>query len=299
MRKLTFLLGFCCFVVAAGLRADTVTLVDGTSMTGDVLRFDDAGLMLRLPDNTYTNLAWSQFSQDSLKELSQNQKIARIVEPFIEPNEPQRPAQQEITVKPVTRLELPAHPSLIGGIVQSPVGLMVLLVLYGANLVAAFEIALFKLRKPAEVMGLSAILPVIGPIIFMFMGEKPAAPPPELPTEVVTAPAGTVGGPQTEVPILEFTHKAEEKKPEPQIYARGKFTLNKRFVETKFAGFVGQPKGDAINFSMELKTAKEQYAVDRILQVTATEVVLETVQRTQATVLLTDILEIKLIPKTA
>jgi hypothetical protein len=50
---------------------------------------------------------------------------------------------------------------------------------------------------------------------------------------------------------------------------------------------------------MELKTAKEQYAVDRILQVTATEVVLETVQRTQATVLLTDILEIKLIPKTA
>jgi hypothetical protein len=75
--------------------------------------------------------------------------------------------------------------------------------------------------------------------------------------------------------------------------------LNKRFVETKFAGFVGQPKGDAINFNMELKTAKEQYAVDRILQVTATEVVLETAQRTQATVLLTDILEIKLIPKTA
>jgi hypothetical protein len=299
VRKLTFLLGFCCFVGAAGLRADTITLVDGTSMTGDVLRFDDEGLMLRLPDNTYTNLAWSQFSQDSLKELSQNQKIARIVEPFIEPTEPQRPSQQEITVKPVTRLELPAHPSLIGGFVQSPVGLMVLLVLYGANLVAAFEIALFKLRKPAEVMGLSAILPVIGPIIFMFMGEKPAPPAQELPTEVVTAPAGTVGGPQTEVPILEFTNKPEEKKPEPQIYARGKFTLNKRFVETKFAGFVGQPKGDAINFSMELKTAKEQFAVDRILQITATEVVLETVQRTQATVLLTDILEIKLIPKTA
>jgi len=292
-------LAICLILVAAGSRSETVTLVDGASLSGDILRFDDNGLMLRLPDNSYTNLEWSQFSQDSLKDLSQNAKIAPLVEPFIVPTEPQRPAQAQITVSPVKRLIRPANPSLIGGVVQSPVGLFVLLVLYAANLVAAYEIALFKLRKPGEVMGLSAILPLIGPIIFLVIAEKAATPVAEEPTEAVMAPAGTVDNPQVEVPILEHTHKTEEKKPEPQVYARGKFTLNKRFVETKFAGFIGQPKGEALQFNMELKTAKEQLAVDRILQVTVTEVVLETVQRKQVKVLLTDILEIKLIPRVA
>jgi hypothetical protein len=298
VRKLHFILGFCILVVATGLRAETVTLLDGSSLSGDILRFDGEGLMLRLPDNTYTNLAWSQFSQDSLKDLSsQNPKIGSIVEPFIEPSEPEHPAQAQIDIKPVSRLDRPAHPSLIGGFVQSPVGLFILLVLYAANLWAAFEISLFKLRKPAEVMGLSAILPLIGPIIFLVMGEKPPPAASEEPTEAVTAPAGTVGGAQTDIPIIEVTNKVEEKKPETQLFARGKFTFNKRFVETKFAGFIGEPKGEAIHFKMELKSAKEQFAVDRITQITMTEVIFDTVQRKQVTVLLADIQEIKLVPK--
>ena len=297
MRKLHILLAFCfCFVVA-GLRGETVTLLDGAALTGDILKSDDEGMMLRLQDNTYTNLSWSQFSQTSLKDLAQNQKIARFVEPFIEPSEPEHALQAEITVKPVSRLTRPAHPSLILGLLQSPVGWFLLLVLYGANLVAAYEISLFKLRKPAEVMGLSALLPVIGPVVFLVKAEKQAAPDTEVPSEAVMVPAGTLENPQGEVPIVEFAQKVEEKKPEPQVFARGKFTLNKRFVETKFAGFIGQPKGDGLNFNMELKTAKEQYAVERILQVTATEVILDTVQRQQVKILLGDILEIKLIPK--
>jgi hypothetical protein len=261
------------------------------------LKSDDEGMMLRLQDDNYTNLSWSQFSQDSLKQLQQNPKIARFVEPFIEPSEPEHAPQADITVNPVKRMTRPAHPSLILGVAQSPVGLFLLLVLYVANLLAAYEIALFKLRKPAEVVGLSALLPVIGPVVFLVMAEKPAAPAEEAPSEAVMVPAGTVGNPQAEIPIVEFAHKAEEKKPEPQIFARGKFTLNKRFVETKFAGFIGQPKGDGLNFNMELKTAKQQYSVERIMEVTATEVIFDTVQRQQVKVLLADILEIKLIPK--
>jgi hypothetical protein len=284
-------------LVAAGLRGETVTLLDGTALTGDILKSDDEGMMLRLQDDNSTNLSWSQFSQDSLKQLQQNPKIARFVEPFIEPSEPEHAPQAAITVNPVKRLTRPAHPSLILGMVQSPVGLFLLLVLYAANLLAAYEIALFKLRKPAEVVGLSALLPVIGPVVFLVMGEKPAAPAEEAPSEAVMAPAGTVGNPQAEIPIVEFAHKVEEKKPEPQVFARGKFTLNKRFVETKFAAFIGQPKGDGLNFNMELKTAKQQYAVERIMEVTATEVIFDTVQRQQVKVLLNDILEIKLIPK--
>jgi hypothetical protein len=283
---------------ALASRADTLTLTDGTALSGDVLKFDDNGVMLRLSEDNYTNLEWARFSQESLKQLSQNPKIAPFAEPFIEPSEPVHAAQQEeITIKPVDRLERPAHPSLIVGLVTSPVGLFILLVIYAANLAAAYEISLVKMRTPGEVMGLSAVLPVIGPIIFLSMKEKPAAAEEVAPTEAVMAPAGTAENPQEEIPIVEVTRKVEEKKPEPQIYSRGKFTFNKRFVETKFAGFIGEAKGDALNFTMEAKTAKEQLAVERIMQVSNSEVIFDTVKRGQVAVLLTDILEIKLNPK--
>lgn len=288
----------CFFAVSLASRADTVTLTDGASLTGDVLKFDGNGLMLRLPDNSYTNLEWGQFSQDSLKQLAQNPKMAQLVEPFIEPTEPERPAQAAITVKPVSRLERPAHPSLIAGFLESPVGLFVLLVLYAANLVAAFEISLFKMRKPGEVMGLSAVLPLIGPIIFLVMSEKIETPEEAAPTEAVTAPSGSTQNPQEEIPIIEVTRKTEEKKPEPQIFTRGKFTFNKRFVETKFADFIGVASGEALNFTMAVKTSKEQLTVERIMQVTPGEVIFETAPRGQVTVLLADIQEIKLNPKT-
>ena len=252
--------------------------------------------MLRLAGDTYTNVEWPRFSQDSLKQLSQNPKLAPFAGPFIEPTG-QRADQAEVTIKPVKRLERPARPSLIGGFVTSPIGLFILLLLYAANLVAAYEIALFRMRTPGEVMGLSAILPLIGPIIFLSMKEKAPVAEEIAPTEAVTAPAGTAGNPEEEIPIVEVTRKVEEKKAEPQIFSRGKFTFNKRFVETKFAGFIGEAKGDALNFTMEAKTSKEQFVVERIMQVTANEVIFDTVQRGQVTVLLTDIQEIKLNPK--
>lgn len=283
----------------AGLasRADTLTLKDGSTLSGDILKFDNNGVMLRLSEDSYTNLEWTRFSQDSLKQLSQNPKIAQFAEFFIEPTESARPAQEEITIKPVARLERPAHPSVILGMVTSPVGLFILLMIYAANLAAAYEISLFRMRTPGEVMGLSAILPVIGPIIFLSMKEKPVAAEETAPMEAVTAPGGTAENPQEEIPIVEVTRKTEEKKPEPQIFSRGKFTFNKRFVETKFAGFIGEAKGEALNFTMEVKTAKEKFAVERIMQVSPNEVIFDTAQRGQVTVLLTDIQEIILNPK--
>ena len=293
-----FVIGFCFLVLVTATRADTVTLSDGSTFTGDILKFDDQGLMLRLQDNNYTNISWSQFSQDSLKQLSQNQKIAPYVTPFIEPAPVTPQAQVQVNIKPVSRLPMPAHASILGGLFGSSVGLFILFAIYVSNLVAAYEISVMKLRKPAEVMGLSAILPIIGPVIFLWLPEQTAAGVEEAPTEVVTAPAGTAGNPTEQIPIVEITNKPEEKKTEPQVFSRGKFTFNKRFVETKFAGFIGVPKGEALAYTMELKTPKDVHAVENILQVSASEVMLET-KRGQFTVLLSDIQEIKLNPKPA
>lgn len=298
MRKLLFLFSLVLLVAGGALAAETLTLTDGGTVSGEIIKSDDNGLMLRLPGETYatTNVSWSHMSQESLKQLAANPKLKTYAEPFIEPDASQRPAKADIQINPVTRLERPAKPSLFGGLVGSPVGLFIFLVLYAANLYAGYEVAIIRARPTVQVIGLSAVLPVIGPVIFLALPMKVEAPPE---SEPVYAPAGTAAaaGQRTpeEIQIVEASWRKEEKPPEPQIFARGKFTFNKRFVETKFAGYLGAPKGEALKFTLELKTATAQHAVEHILQVAATEVMLET-KRGQVTVPLADIQEIKLTP---
>ena len=285
-------------VVASATAAETLALTDGSTQAGDIVKFDDNGLMLRGAGDAYVTVPWGKLSQDSLKHLTENPKIKPLVEVFIAPDESQRPAKPEIKVNAVTRLEHPANPSLFGGLTGSPVGLFILLVLYLANLYAAFEVSVVRARPAVQVIGLSAVLPIIGPVIFLAMPMKVEAPPEE---NVFAAPAGTAAAAAQRTPeeiqIVEASWRQEDKKPEAQIFARGKFTFNKRFVETKFAGFIGELKGEALNFSMEVKTASTQFAVERIQQVAATDVIFETVQSGQVTVPLADILEIELTPK--
>ena len=285
-------------VVASATAAETLALTDGSTQAGDIVKFDDNGLMLRGAGDAYVTVPWGKLSQDSLKHLTENPKIKPLVEVFIAPDESQRPAKPEIIVNAVTRLEHPANPSLFGGLTGSPVGLFILLVLYLANLYAAFEVSVVRARPAVQVIGLSAVLPIIGPVIFLAMPMKVEAPPEE---NVFAAPAGTAAAAAQRTPeeiqIVEASWRQEDKKPEAQIFARGKFTFNKRFVETKFAGFIGELKGEALNFSMEVKTASTQFAVERIQQVAATDVIFETVQSGQVTVPLADILEIELTPK--
>ena len=89
------------------VRADTFALADGSSLTGDIVKSSDTGLMLHTPDDVYTNVLWTKFSQDALKQLSANPKIKPFVEPFIEIPESERPQKPEIKINDVTRLELP------------------------------------------------------------------------------------------------------------------------------------------------------------------------------------------------
>ncbi len=294
MRKIFFSLFL--LVATFAVHADNITLSDGAAFTGDILKSDANGIMVRIGDGVYTNVSWGKLSQDSLKQLSQNPKITAYAEPFIEPTAPEHPPKAEITVKPVTRLEHPAHPSIILGLLSSPVGLFVLLVLYVANLLAAYEVGLIRARSPLQMIGLAAIIPVISPIVFLWLPiySKKVE---EVPMEAVMAPSGSLEDAAAEVEIIAAANKVEEKKLEPQIFARGKFTFNKRFVETKFAGYFGETKGDAKIYTLELRTTKATFTVERIMQISPTELILETTPPGQVTVLLADIQEVKLNPK--
>jgi ribosome maturation factor RimP len=297
VRKLLFLFSLALVIAFGAVAAETLTLTDGSSQSGDIVKFDDNGLMLRTAGDAYVNVPWGKLSQESLKQLTENLKIKPYVEVFIEPDASQRPPKPEIRVNPVSRLERPANPSLFGGLVGSPVGLFILLVLYAANLYAAFEVSIIRARPALQVIGLSAVLPVIGPVIFLALPMKVDAPPEETGGAVSTG-VGAEKSP-AEIQIVEASWRPEEKPPEAQVFARGKFTFNKRFVETKFASFFGEPKGDALKFSMEVRTTQAQFAVARIMQVAATDVTFVTAPPGQVTVPLADILEIKLTPKTA
>jgi hypothetical protein len=104
-----------------------------------------------------------------------------------------------------------------------------------------------------------------------------------------------------EIQIAEVSPQEMEKdtKPKPQVFARGKFTFNKRFIETKFAGFVGELKGDGKLFVMSIRTTKETFTVNYITQIRASDFILETVEKGAVTVPLADLKEITLTPKPA
>jgi HAMP domain-containing protein len=304
VRKFLILLSLWFGLTASVFAAETLTLnlTDGTSVTGDIVKSDDNGMMIHTTTDAYTTIQWARFAQDALKQLVKNPKLQGYVEPFIEPTAADRPPKPEIKAPSVTRvIKSPdqLHPSLFGGLVHSSVGLFILLVIYAANLYAAFEIAVVRGKPIGVAMAVSAVLPLIGPVFFLTQPIK--MPPTEEELAAEGAPAGAApGSPQEEIQIVAASWQGsqEEKKPQPQIFSRGKFTLNKRFIETKFAGFIGEEKGDAKTFTMEVKTLKETFAVERIMQVGATEAIFET-PNGQVTVPFADIQEIKLNPKTA
>jgi hypothetical protein len=296
--------------LAAGVyAAETFALANGATFSGDIVKFDDHDAMIHTSTDTYTNINWPDFSQDTLKQLATNPKYRAAAMWFIEPGE--RPAKPAITVKYDRPMSLPEHPSILGGLVGSSLGWFLLLVIYAANLYAAFEVAVVRGKPVPVVMGLSAVLPIVGPIIFLSQPMKPVeeetapeeitpageAPAPGVPGALALATdSPATGHEDIQIVSASWQPSQEEKKPQPQVFSRGKFTLNRRFIETKFAAFVGEPKGEALAFTMEIKTLKETIAVECIKLVGPTEAILET-PNGQMTVPFADIQEFKLIPK--
>ncbi|MEI8290444.1 MAG: hypothetical protein WCH99_13320 [Verrucomicrobiota bacterium] len=294
MRNALFIISLWFAAIAGATGAENLMLTDGATVTGEIVKADENILILRLPGEVYsaTNLPWLQLSQDALKSLADNPKTKAYVTPFL-----QHSPAPEIKTTPITRLAMPESPSLFGGLAKSSVGVFILLVLYAANLYASYEVAIVRGRPVAVVMGLAAVLPVVGPVIFLAMPVKMETPPEE------TAEAEAAGEPPPleEIQISEASwQKPEHQQAQPQVFARGKFTFNKRFIETKFADFVGGAAGEmAEKYTLEIDTTQDRFAIVRITQINTDTVVIDAVQRGTVTVPLAEIQEIILNPKSA
>src|SRR5208282_4108974 len=189
-------------------------------------------------------------------------------------------------IKRPERLERPEAHSLLGALASTGLGLMLLLALYAGNLYAAYEISIFRARPTGLVCGVSAVAPVIGPIIFLSMPTKvqPGEPAQEI---VAEAPPEGAEPAQAEVnPMhvegaahpgglhLAHTEAAPDKPAGPQsvTFQRGQFTFNRRFFETKFPNFFGVVRRDADrDMVLVIKAARGSYTGQRIARIAAND----------------------------
>jgi len=87
---------------------------------------------------------------------------------------------------------------------------------------------------------------------------------------------------------------------QPAVYKRGEFTLNRRFFETKFAGYFRVVLGEAENkFVIIIRLAREEYTVYRISRITANDMHLMLIKSgEEVTVSFNDITQVELRPAT-
>lgn len=294
-------LWICGFMAAIG--AEQYLMADGTTISGEIVTVDANGVMIKTGPDAYTDkLPWLKFSQDGLKKLADNPKAKPFAEPFIEPS--QESAKKEIKINDVPRLPNPPAENLFAALFTSSVGIVLIFLIYAANIFAGYEIAVFRVRPIGMGIGLAAVVPVLGPVILLLMPTQPqAAPVEEIPVAAEPPPEPhrfTVPGvaapvaepepvaappppPQEHIEIVASGFSgAPPPKPaneQTEIFQRGQFMFNRRFFETKFAGFFGIARAEADRGKVLLvKTPGSLLTVERISRIGANDVHLEVVQ---------------------
>jgi hypothetical protein len=300
MRRLGFIFGFWLGLLAFNAIAGTYTLTDGTHVSGEPF-IQDAGVKFGEGIDTHAALVpWSRFSNDSLKQLlhdatTSSEKI--IIQAMIVDFPESNSKSGDIAIKPV---ETPARPSGQLGVLAiftSPAGWFILLVFYGANVFAAYEVAMFRNRPIRTVCGL-ALIPFFGlasTIYFIALptadGEAREAEGPRytVPSSPTFAPAQAhsksppvepVAPPpsyQTETPeqVAELAPPQPDL-PAPIIYSRGEFSFNRRFFETKLTPFFRVVLGDAEkDMLIYIKSGRGDFFGKRISRITQAELYLQ------------------------
>lgn len=299
MRKLliTLVLSALCCLLPTLAGAATFKLTDGRTITGDIVETgsnDSVALIKTGTESTdYERVPWGQFSQEDLKgfleKYAGNKKITEAVEPFIEVSAEERAKKTEVTVKPLDPVveqmqKGRAEPKsgVIGSLFKSGLGIFLVLLIYGANIYAGYEIAIFRAQPVALVAGLAAI-PILGfisNIVFLSMPtrvEKKTED--DLAYEAAHAETPTIAIPGQEEARQEAAAQAVHAAtaaPKPEVFARGQFTFNKRFFETKFASYFGVSRREEDKHkTLIFKTSKGEFIAERITRITASDIYIQ------------------------
>ncbi len=280
-------------------------LTDGSTIYGEVSAFDESGVVFRLRSGGFSDrIPWGRFDQPTLKTLAASPRAREFAEPYIEipPEARPRPKPRPVVLQEIPRVELPAGRPTIFSSFGRPIGLLILAALYFANLLAAYEIALYRNRPVAVVCGLSALLPLVGPLIFLATPtlvspqttaeDALAVPPPEpgpgpavasSPAAATRGSLGKVGVPPpmsgTGLRVAAAKEESAAGRPQPKIFKRGDYTFNRRFIETQFSGFFRLVPSEAEkDLVLVIKTPKQEFLARRISRISASEMFIQPIQ---------------------
>jgi len=271
--------------------AETFKLLTGETVEGAPVGPNAQGVVIKRPDGSFSQrIGWTNFNQEALKELAKSPQIKRHVDPLIEEeiNEPEaKKAITEITINTPPRVERPPPKAGIGSLFSSPLSIFLLVILYAASLYGAYEISIFKNQPPGLLCVIAAVAPLIGPLVFLCLpryvpssaSDAAEADGAESAGEVVVAaePAHAHHGHATAAghggpPALGAAPTAGAH-PAPQIYQRGQFTFNRRFFETKLAGWLKMVPSEAEkDMVLHVKSARGEHVASRIARINPNDV---------------------------
>lgn len=284
--------------------------ITGDVYVGEVSAADPDGLIVRLQTGTFSpRIDWAKLDEGTLKSLARHPRAGRFVEPLLEPpaEEIARAEARKIDVRQPERVARP--PTDIAGkgvyaALTTPNGLMLLGLLYLANLYAAYEIARFRWRPVPLVCGISAVLPVIGPTIFLALPRREEE-------EVVSATDEAVAAQSLNVPAQPAAAAAATAAPGsaslgvrnapgpneglPRQFRRGETTFNRRFFETQFPSFFKVVASEADkDLVLEVTTASGVTVATRIARIGGTDLALKAADGSETAVEFAQVLEVKL-----
>lgn len=281
MRRLWIVWSLVAWVIVGGGTAWAAVygMADGTRLEGSPVSANERGVVLRLPDGTYSErIPWERFSQEALREFAKNPKFRRFAEVYVFEEEEMARAARPPVPKPQPvegKLSRPHQPALWAGLVGSPVGLLMLLALYAANLYAAYEIAIYRARPVALVCGLAAVIPVIPQAVFLALPTRIVPEEAAAPAGAATAAPAAVAAVGAGLHLAKDTAVPAGAKPvEPTVFKRGEYAFNRRFFETKFSSFFGMIRRDKGSVLI-IKTGRHQYVVNRITRITSNDMHVE------------------------
>lgn len=304
MHRIRFIL---CFVtglvglVFASATAGTYPLTDGHEISGEPITIKDDGVKLKTAAGTYTDkITWDKFTQEALQTLLSEAKTPNeksIIEPLIEPavaHAKSKAKAKDIAITPITPPSRPTENVGLAALFSSPLGILIVLILYGATIFAAYEVAVFRNHKVPVVCGLAAI-PVLGvasPIAFYFLkpniqmeAEAPAAStaPEAAETAVETAgaePASATASPEAQTAASSAPAApapAQSALPAPIVFNRADFSFNRRFFETRFVAFTRVVPSEADkDMVVWIKAARGEFTGRRITQINPNDLHLQT-----------------------
>lgn len=257
-------------------------MTTGDILKGEIASANEDGLVVRLNIGGFSDrVSWTKFTQESLQQLAKNPQTQKFAEPFLDVPldlKPKKaPVKKTFTPKPVERIELPPAKGDFIAAITAPATMTILALLCLANLFAAYEVALFRGRPVPLVCGVSALLPIVGPLVFLSLPslhDYGASSEPSRPSAETSAEHGAPPPPGGSGALsMNKGGKAAATALQPATYSRNDTNFDRRFFETKFPGYFRMILGDAEKeMVIVIKTVKDEYLGRRFTRITGNEV---------------------------